>query len=346
MIVSKIFQIVKLISLKQFMSKRLLITGATGSAGAHLTRYFSQKGYQVIATGRASSAPQALYDFASYHQADISKPHTLPDADICIHTAALSDDKARLKELVLHNLRGTENTINAAKNCSKFIFISSSSVYLPESLPIKEELAGKQNNKDLSPYGYSKLLSEIKIKKHNTFDSTFILRPRAHYGIGDKKILPRIFKLVQNEIIKKPGKLNVNVSLTHFDNLAHAVECCINSDKKGISTYNVSDAKPYVFIEVIRKITEAIYNRKLPEKEISLSVLKAMSLFKINGISKLLVRSLTTDMVLDISKIKKEIHYTPVKTLEETTESLAQWIESIGGPKNLKEENKLLAWTL
>lgn len=323
---------------------KIIVTGATGSLGGVITRHFATSGHSVIATGRVAKPPTELLKYAKYIQADITKPYSLPKADVCIHAAALSDDKAQLKDLLITNELGTQNTLEAARDCKKFIHISSSSVYLPSNVSLKEDVAGKQNNKQLSAYGFSKLKSEEIIRKNFAQKTCFILRPRALYGVGDKMILPRILKLEKNGCIKHPGSMEINISLTHYTNLMQAIDCCLVSDKTGIHTYNVADEQKYVFIDVIRKITQALYGKKLNEKQVPISVIRMLSWFKINGITPLLVRSFTQDMTLDISKIQKELHYKTVIDLEDSLNELQKWVNSIGGVSVLKTGAKHLAW--
>ncbi len=323
---------------------KIIITGATGSLGAYLTRYFSKLGHEIIACGRINNPPANLHKYANYLNIDINNPFVFPQADVCIHTAALSDDKATYNELYKPNVIGTLNTLNAARNTRTFIHISSSSVYLPHPKALTEDMAGNQNNKLLSPYGKSKLEAEKILKKNAKHESCFILRPRAFYGVGDRVILPRILKLVKNNIFSRPGDMRINVSLTHYDNIAKAIDLCISSEKKGIHIYNVADAQPYVFVEVIRKIIKAVYKKPIKEKKIGLWILKLMSIFKIGGITPLLVRSFSQDMTLDISKIQKELNYEAVADFDSKLTELSDWITEIGGIEALKSGDKKYAW--
>lgn len=322
---------------------KIIVTGATGAFGASITKYLAIKGHEVIATGK-KKAPVELLKYAEYIQADITKPFELPEADICIHAAALSDDKATEKELHLPNIIGTENVLEAAKNCEKFIFISSSSVYLPDPNPITEEMAGKQNNKILSPYGKSKLLSEEVVNKNFQGKSCFILRPRAFYGPGDTQIMPRMMKLVKNGVFNKPGKLEIDLSMTHYQNMGKAIECCIQADLKGIRIYNVADEQVYRMIEVLRNLFENIYGSPVKEKEINIKLLDFLAFFRIGGFTPLLVRALTQNMVLDISKIKNELGYRSEIDFKGSLSEIKEWVESIGGPEILKTGDKKLVW--
>ncbi len=325
---------------------KIIITGATGSLGAYLTRYYSQQGNDVIACGRDKNPPKNLLKFASYLNIDINNEFELPDADVCIHTAALSDDKASYNDLYTPNVTGTRNTARASKSVKTFIQISSSSVYLPHPAKITEDMAGNQNNKLLSPYGKSKLAAEMILAETTKHESCFILRPRAFYGPGDRVIMPRILKLVKNGVFSRPGEMKTSVSLTHYENIAKASDLCIASGKKGINIYNVADDEVYIFVEVIRKIIAAFYSGPVKEKEIGLWFLKLISVFKIGGITPLLVRSFSQDMVLDISKIKKELNYKPVQNFDSALPELKDWINRVGGVEELKTGNRKYAWML
>jgi 2-alkyl-3-oxoalkanoate reductase len=323
---------------------KIIVTGATGSLGAVLTRYFARQGHEVIATGKMDVPPLNLPTFASYIKADITRPYELPDADVCIHTAALSDDKGSRADLFNANVNGSKNTLHAARACSTFVHISSSSVYLPSDNLLTEEMAGKQNNRQLSPYGYSKLLTEKMLLNTTRHNACFVLRPRAHYGPGDKVILPRLLKLVKEGEIHRPGSMKVDVSLTHYDNLIRAIECCLQSGRTGINIYNISDEHSYLFIDIIRKLTTALYGHELPEKQIPIALLKMLAVFKIGGMTPLLVRSFTRNMVLDINKIKKETGYLPVTDFSTSLNGLKDWVDRIGGVDVIKSADRKLAW--
>lgn len=323
---------------------KIIITGANGSLGAYLVRYYSKLGHEIIATGRDKEASQKLLSYAKYVEADITKKMSLPEADVCIHTAALSDDKGAWEDFYKANVTGTRNVLEAVANCKIYIHISSSSVYIPEDEPISEEFAGEQDNKLLSNYGESKLESEKVVHDNSKHEKCFILRPRALYGVGDKKILPRMLHLEKKDKIFKPGYMQVDISMTHYKNMAHAIDCCLNSELKGMHTYNVSDENKYVLIDVLRKFTESLYGFKLPERKIPIFILKLMALFNLGGMTPLLIRSLTKNMVLDISKIKKELNYKPTANIDSSIEQLKNWVDFIGGVEVLKKADRALAW--
>lgn len=324
---------------------RIIITGATGSLGAYFTRWFSKKGHQVLALGRTETPPPQLLGCAQYINADITKPLVLPEAEVCIHCAGLADDKAKFSRLVEVNVEGTKNIMTAARLCKKLIHISSSSVYLHSNEPALEDRAGETIGNKLSAYGKSKLMSEEIVAKFANQDSCFILRPRAIYGAGDKVLLPRLLKLVRNGTLNRPGNLGVKLSLTHFNNLAQATEDCINSDKTGLHTYNVADDEVYILHDVVRKLLSALYISPLPERMIPLTILKALSMFSIGDVTPLFFKTVTESLVLDISKIKRELNYLPLKNLDSSLSEIKDWVKTIGGVEVLKAAAPSLAWT-
>ena len=328
----------------KFKKMKIIITGATGAFGAAMVRYFSKKGHEVIGVGRTPNPPKELLNLATYLQHDICKPYDLPAADLCIHGAALSNDKATDKELFKPNVIGTKNTVEAAKRCKKFILISSSSVYLPDPLPLTEDMAGRQNNRMLSPYGKSKLASEEMLKKTFIGETCFILRPRAFYGPGDTQIMPRMMKLEKNGVFKKPGALEIHLSMTHYENMGRAIECCMSSDLKGIRTYNIADAEVYTMVDTLRALFKTIYKRELPEKNVNIGLLKFLAFFRIAGFTPLLVRAITQNMVLDISKIENELEYKSITSLNGSLSDIGQWVEHIGGPEELRKGERKHIW--
>lgn len=324
---------------------KIVITGANGSLGANLVSYFSRQGHEILATGLQKNAPSKLLQSAQYLQVDIRTPFNLPQADAIIHAAALSDDKAGYKDLYATNVVGMQHLVQAARHIPCFVHVSSSSVYLPQNELIKEEIAGKQNNKMLSAYGKSKLESEkVLLAAAVDFERVFVLRPRAFYGARDKMILPRLLKLEKNGVLQKPGSLDISISMTHYDNFNQAVELCLLSGKRGTHIYNVADDVTYNMASIVRKLITALYGYQLPEKEIPVALMKFLAVFKIGGITKLLVRAFTQDMVLDTAKIRLEMGYVGQISLEEKLPEIVEWVNYIGGVNVLKTAARDLPW--
>lgn len=323
---------------------KIIITGATGSLGAHLVRYFHRAGHEVIASGRMSKPPKALHDFANYFQAEISQPFEFPHADVIIHSAALASDVASAPDLYKANVVGTMNVCDASKHIQKFIHVSSSSVYPILNKPLTEDLSSLSNEKNLSPYGLSKLLAEGVINEHCAARQRFILRPRGIYGPGDKVLFPRVLQMMRNGKMIAPGKMDVQTSMTHFDNFAHAVDCCVASNKTGTHVYNVADASTMKLFDSLKMIQDAIHKQNVPVKYIPISAIRLLAAFGAKGLTPLFVRTITSDVVLDISKIQSELCYAPKMTFAHSLKEITNWLEKIGGVDVLREGKAELAW--
>jgi len=322
---------------------KIIITGATGSLGAYLTRWYSARGHEVIAIGRTQNPPARLKTYARYIMADITRPYTLPPADVCIHTAGLANDKSVASDLHAINVVGTYNTIIAAHTCQMFVHISSSSVYPHSSEPLKEEMACEISPR-LSPYGKSKWQAEEIVRKNFRNGSCFILRPRGLYGAGDKVLLPKLLRLVRHQTMIRPGAMNVRLSMTHFSNFAAAVEGCLASGLSGIHTYNVADDKTYLLYDVVKALLLAVYGRELEERNVPVWMLRWMSRMNIGGVTPLFVETVSKDLALDLSKIKRELRYSPIAHLEGCTREIASWVNAVGGIDVVKAGEARLAW--
>jgi nucleoside-diphosphate-sugar epimerase len=310
---------------------KIAITGATGFVGANLVRHFARRGDEVLAIGRGEP-PAALLRFAKYMRADIRHPLPSLEADAVVHAAALADDHAGENALHEANVTGTKHVRQAARKCSVFVQVSSSSVYVPQSSDIKEEEVAKDNL--LSRYGRSKRAADDWLLAQTVDNQRLcILRPRAVYGIGDRVLLPKLLRLlVANRLALLPGQLAATTSMTHVGNLCHAVERCIAAGATGV--FNVADAEPYrlraVFEALLRKMGKDVRFVQLPEWAITASLRLKAALGIRAGLSVQAWQYLTEDVVLDIAKAKNELDYQLNGSFFTQLDALAEWVAQVG----------------
>ena len=327
------------------------ITGANGFVGAALCRYFYKKGHEIIAIGSRENPSQHLLKIAKYIQADITGTIDKIDADVCIHTAAFSSDTDNYKSLILSNVEGTLNVVEAAKNCRLFVHISSSSVYQFKTHPVMENEASIQS--DLSDYGETKLLAEdiveLEIPDHQ---KRLILRPRAIYGIGDRVLLPRLLSLVKGKFLLCPFKKNTQSSLTHVDNIGYAIELFIEQkDQPQLQIFNITDEKPYILRELALECTSAVEKRKLVPLSFPASLMKVILLLNSNSgvantISEPILKSIRNNSVLDISRIKKELKYRPSKNFHNSCAEIVDWVDSFGSSADYLKRLSDAPWSI
>ena len=287
----------------------ILITGVTGFVGKNLVKYLLKmhsnnqicSNLKIIGCGRSSIAPDELlsYKFAkqnifSYYSFDLKdqmKTKNLVNSikpTCVIHCAAHCKEWDEWKNYYDINVLATKNLLNCCleNSVKKFIFVSSSSVYtnnydlfnnlFNNSLDNLNE-THMLTNKYKSYYALSKLMAEHEVRKilPNNQMETIILRPRGIYGKDDKLLLPKLLKSL-NYI---PNFGNVYASLTHVDNICHAIFLGIINDKaRGI--YNISDDKVYNITNLIANLKNI---KKIPNEDSKLIDDKYMNQIEVNS---------------------------------------------------------------
>jgi nucleoside-diphosphate-sugar epimerase len=303
---------------------KVVITGATGFVGAHLVRYFSAKGYEIIALGRSLKPPKNLLKLASYRSFDFEDEISTEkiEADICIHAAALTDTRCSFNKMMAINVRGTEKLLSMV-NCKQFIFISSSSVY-QSGFDRTESMANANDTAHLSHYGKSKLLTEQLLTNNfekglTSFQSLVIFRPRAIYGKGDRLLLPKLLRLVKNKLLFWPGKKFVPSTMTHIDNICYACALSIDKIKTDCHVFNLGDLKVYNLFEVVKSLNENIKRKKLKSVLLPAGFLLPVLKFIYGNNSRYFeLMQLNAPLTLDLSSIKYFLDYNSERAFSES----------------------------
>jgi hypothetical protein len=97
--------------------------------------------------------------------------------------------------------------------------------------------------------------------------------------------------------------------------------------------------------DVVKKLLVTVYSAQLAEKKVPLWVLQLMSTFGLGDATPLFVNTISKNLVLDISKIKQELNYSPTMNLDSSLNEINHWVSTIGGIGVLKKADPRLAWT-
>jgi len=198
-------------------NKKILITGADGFIGSHLTEELIRRGHDVRAFvyynsfghwGWLDQLPEDIKSELDVFAGDIRDPHgvrtAMKDCDVVLHLAALigipysyhSPDS-----YVDTNIRGTLNLLQAARDLGveKFVHTSTSEVYgTAQFIPITEEhpLQGQ------SPYSATKIgADQIAFSFYNSFETPVaIVRPFNTYGPRQsaRAVIPTVITQIAN----------------------------------------------------------------------------------------------------------------------------------------------------
>lgn len=166
---------------------KVLITGANGLLGQHLTKLLLDNNYRVVATSRGESKlPFEPSDSFTYHAMDITNPMetfkimSLERPEVVVHAAAMTqvdDCELHPQQCERINVQGTSQILTDAETFSShFIYLSTDFVFDGEKGNYSEE----DETKPISLYGFTKMQSEAMVQ---TSDVPFaIVRTCLVYG--------------------------------------------------------------------------------------------------------------------------------------------------------------------
>lgn len=244
---------------------KVLITGANGLLGQHLTKLLIDKNYQVVATSRGESRlPFQPSDNYTYHSMDISNAFDTyavmnrEKPDVVVHAAAMTqvdDCELQPEQCERINVQGTAQILTDAETFSShFIYISTDFVFDGEQGNYKEE----DDTLPISLYGFSKLQAESMVQ---TSTIPFaIVRTCLVYGNLLKGTRSNIVSWVKDSL--EQGKSIQVVSdhvrtPTYVEDLAKGIALII--EKKATGIYHIS-GKDWLTPYDIALKTAAKYN--------------------------------------------------------------------------------------
>ena len=259
---------------------KVLVTGAAGFIGSHITRELSQSGYEVLAIDaliettysaeikkRRWSQMQSLRNvqFSNLDLSQIDISNLLQGVDVLINLAAMPGLQKSWEEFPKYlssNVQLTQNILQGiCKNPQiKLIQISTSSVY---GLYAKCDEFGEI--KPVSPYGVTKFAAEELIRAYAAnFDFQFcILRYFSVYGPGQRpemayaKFIQRISDGLPIDVYGDGQQIRTNTFIT---DCVHGTLNAIERFKNG-ETYNISGDFEVSLLEAISIIENHLGSR-------------------------------------------------------------------------------------
>jgi dihydroflavonol-4-reductase len=214
---------------------RILVTGASGFIGSHLSRALLAAGHQVRALLRPTSDTSLIDDLElEIHIGDLDDAESLIAAsrriEVIYHCGAYVGGWRDRERMINSHIQGTENVLHAAKSCGVRRVIYTSSVAalgIPEhptpgsaeTIPFMDETHRWNLDKATWPYGYAKDQAEARVR-HAAEEGLegIILNPSAVFGPGDKNMVSSaiVYYMARGWIPPvPPGGINV----VHIDDV-------------------------------------------------------------------------------------------------------------------------------
>jgi len=245
---------------------KVLLTGASGFVGSHVTKRLAELGHATFAVdARPPSYP--LPRGVSFIRADITDPqsllHIIGEFDAVINLASLFSYSASKDLLLRVNVLGTENLMKriGSLQVKRIIHFSSASIYgfVPRNeQPIPETREPKPSN----DYELSKSLQEKAVRKYtNELGLKLVVfRPAAIYGEGSTYGVSKVIKMYLEgklQFIPGPGKV-IPALVSIHDVVGFLVHVLRNESCTSGKTFNVSDDSLRTLEELMTLLPEEV----------------------------------------------------------------------------------------
>lgn len=316
--------------------KRVLLVGGTGFLGKHFCHGVKSHDISLSVLARKNIDKKKFASNINFNVLesfdDLSDCFFFRNQDVLLYFAAkvhqVNNDQYLSKSYKRINsnipVRLAQKAIE--KGIKRFIYISSIKVN-GEKNTVQSPYTENSEPDPVDNYGKSKWDAEKRLLElaKNTNLEVVIIRPPLVYGSEVKANFKKLIQLVCSGFPLPFGKVNNLRSFVYVENLVDAIITCIDHPKAKNQTFIVSDGEDISTPELIRKIAK-YSNCRCYLLPIPTSILKLSGVLGNFG-EKLLHRSLpinsaTIDrllgsLVVDSSKIRETLDWTPPFTLDE-----------------------------
>ncbi|WP_113662069.1 NAD-dependent epimerase/dehydratase family protein [Pedobacter nanyangensis] len=325
------------------MSKKVLITGASGFVGYHLIVTAIEHGLEVYAAVRPNSNTTHLKGLhINYVQLNFNAVDELKaeleekQYHYIVHAAGTTKAKNQ-QEYNKVNAGYSRNLALAASlvnyRLEKFVFVSS----LAAIGPIADFNASIHDNAIAQPitlYGMSKKLAEEQLHKIERLP-LITVRPTAVYGPREKDIFI-LFKTINQGLEPYIGKFNQQLSFIYVKDLAEIIIRLLESEIVH-KTYNITDGLTYDRYALSEGLKKALHKKTL-KVHIPLGIIKGLAGFmdtiyarssKTPTLNKEKIKELTApNWACNIDNLKRDLQFEPQYDLEKGLEETVKWYKA------------------
>jgi dihydroflavonol-4-reductase len=326
---------------------KVLVTGASGFLGGHLTELLTAKGLKVIAMVRKTSDTSLLDRLGLEKRvADMTDPQSLRTAvkgvDAVIHLASYYTFHGKKELYDLVTVQGTRNILGAClqEGVARFIYCSSTeAIGAVKEIPAREDHPPNPQNE----YGRSKLRAERVVGEYDGKLGTTIVRPSGIYGPRNLDDISYYFitSCAKNSL---PTRMLIDhgsavVQFVHAKDAAQSFYLALTNANSIGKTYFISEDRWHTYREVYGIISR-ITARKPPTLSLSRPVAKALIYPVFIAKSAFgewsflwdpkTVDAVASDRAYSIEKAKSELGYSPNYSLEDGLKETIQWYRDNG----------------
>lgn len=297
---------------------KVLITGANGFVGKHLSSYLRSKGFEALGLDITEGSDlKGDITNKDYVFNELSKQNF----DSVIHLAALADIKKTTEDpygTYSVNCFGTLNLLELAarKNVGRFVYASSANVYgVPAERPATEATPFNPR----LPYDYSKVVSETLVRSYFVHKKLNISITRSWLLFGEwepqTRAFPRFVRAcLANQKIPLFNSGQDVTDPTYAQNYGRVVELILTKDAAIGESFNVGSGSKMS----VREMAEQI--KKVTNSNSELELLPPRTEFeKDPQIS-----------YPSIVKLRQKLGFEPIVNFDEGVKRVVEWIKTAG----------------
>ncbi|HKW05550.1 MAG TPA: NAD-dependent epimerase/dehydratase family protein, partial [Nitrososphaerales archaeon] len=284
---------------------KVLVTGANGFVGKHLTRYLRGKGFEILGVDIVSGAD--IVGDVSDSDFVLRKLGS-ENFDCIVHLAAIADIKKTVEDpysTYKVNDYGTLNLLElgARKNLKRFLYASSANVY---GVPIDRPATEATPFNPRLPYDYSKVIGEMLVRSYGVHRRLSISITRSWLLFGEwepkTRAVPRFVKacLKGEKIPLFNGGQDVT-DPTYAENYGRIAELVLTKEEASGEAFNVGSGNAMS----IREMAERI--KKLTNSTAELELLPPRTEFEKEP----------QIAYPSIEKLKRKLGYEPIVNFDE-----------------------------
>lgn len=322
--------------------KTVLVTGAAGFIGSHLTDEMLRRGYRVIgfdnlSQGNLRNLDNArLYPAFNLIQGDVRDMDALQRAavgrlDMILHLAAFKIPRyGNVSETLLVNSLGTLNVLQlAAERHSRFLITSTSDVYGKNpKIPFAEDDDSVIGSPKVARWAYaaSKMFDEhltMSLSEELGFPATVIrifgsYGPRQHLSWWGGPQSVFIDAVLRNQVIPIHGDGMQTRSFSYVSDTVRGIADAAESDSLNREVLNIGNDSEITIVDLAQTI-HRLCGVEWPLR-LQMSPYDAMAGRKYEDVRR---------RVPDLRKAKRTIGYEPKVSLEEGLRNTIEWQRGI-----------------
>jgi nucleoside-diphosphate-sugar epimerase len=238
----------------------VLITGASGFIGGHLSEKMAEKGYRLRLQYRRDTPPRWLKKLgergAELMQLDLTQPgapeRAVRGMEGIIHAAAFTWDWASRETIAAINTEVPKYLLQAARTegCRQFLLISSLVVH--GFGPHRSTTEEGPYFKPVNLYQETKYAAEqYVLHNHSSALKTAAVRPGNVYGPGDTTTFYRIFDAMMKGIMAYTGRGDKLTSPVYIDDLTEAVISAYENEAAGGEVFNITTEEEVTWKDIL-----------------------------------------------------------------------------------------------